>query len=766
MPPKPPALTITAAASRIRIGEKRKPSRTQDWQTEAWTMFDEVGEAKYAIYFIANHLAKMRLYPALVPDDPRDTPTPDTSDLGRAALDAFRGPNGTYSELIKELAVNWQVAGECYLVGTEPANGSISASTAQTWDILSTDEIRISDDGFHIRDAPNTPERPMTESQAYVVRMWLPHPRYGDRPDSLFRGVLASCEEIKRLERAIRSAAKSRAAGPGLLLIPDEVSFGATDPTTETDGDGEAYSDPFTRALIDAMVTPIKDEGSASSVVPLVVRAPADMLDKIRKVDLSIDIDEKLMTLERAVTRLAWGLNVPPEVILGKGDLSHWTAWQVSEEVFSAHVEPLAIPMVIALTNEYYRPYLIASGMASDEADRHILWYDPTPLIVRPNRSSDADFGLEHIALSDSAWRRAKGFAEDDAPGVDEAIKRLILQRGSFDPVFTSILMKMLGLVDESTIDVINQPPVPSPTPALPAPEVGIPDEERPTRGGPPRRGGSLVVVASAAPADDGRRLLDADIDFETRIHAAADAAYTRATERATSQIISRFRSDERFSLRTIPKSAVAATVGRAAIAEVGLNLSDTLREAFTPLHDRFVAAAERLYARAARVTGIPITPDLTRITEAAASLTNTLTALAAERLFDPDPNTDLFGELDDTTVPYAYIRDAATKAGGGATTDQPGGGIACGTLVLSTLHRAGVTIDGWEWVYTERSRTRAYSPHADLDGVRFTTFTDAALANRSTWPPVTHYYPGDHPTCVCKMAPVLSVTPAAEEAV
>src|SRR3990167_5117854 len=103
----------------------------------------------------------------------------------------------------------------------------------------------------------------MTESQAYVVRMWLPHPRCGDRPASLFRGVLASCEEIKRLERAIRSAAKSRAAGPGLLLIPDEVSFGATDPTTETDGDGETYSDPFTRALIDAMVTPIKDEGSA-----------------------------------------------------------------------------------------------------------------------------------------------------------------------------------------------------------------------------------------------------------------------------------------------------------------------------------------------------------------------------------------------------------------------------------------------------------------------------------------------------------------------
>jgi hypothetical protein len=35
-----------------------------------------------------------------------------------------------------------------------------------------------------------------------------------------------------------------------------------------------------------------------------------------------------------AVERLAIGLDMPPEVLLGLGDSNHWSAWQVDEQTW------------------------------------------------------------------------------------------------------------------------------------------------------------------------------------------------------------------------------------------------------------------------------------------------------------------------------------------------------------------------------------------------------------------------------------------------
>lgn len=1150
--PRPP-IAIAASAARLKLNERPKLPRPQEWQKEAWRAYDVIGEVKFGINYIANHLAKLRLYPAFVPSDPREAPAPDDSPEGHAALAQLRGISGGYGDILREAGVNLQVAGECFLVGRSsptdlsddhiaplpPPSPELSAHEAQEWDIKSTDELRATADGhYRLREHPGATEEELTDATAFIVRIWYRHARFSLHPDSPLRGVLSSClaegslvytpkgpvpieqvepgtqiwsrgangelitatvktalpkgqqrifrihtanrsllatadhpilvlrqvrpkaktwevawvtvgelrrkdlivtfasgiekeaqaelptgesvstedawafgvfmgdgyftengvgfcvegdvreriiswakdrwgarcsvsggtgegqgpqthvnsrvlarswrelglhaaapekdipsfvwswpqkmqevfiegyqdsdghwtkqgwrsyatssfkmashlralhislgdkvsnlfceqrkvpiriprgrygdggggfmkqtlplwrfqvynsksfrynikalqsrgaraavgsenfsvekvrsiqpagetqvwdldvpgprnfiaegivvhncEEIERIERAIRAAAKSRAAGPGILLVPEEMSFGNPDPTTDNAGDGEDVGDPFTDALIDAMMTPIKDEGSAAAVVPLVVRGPIDALTAVRRVELTMNVDEKLMTLERAITRLAQGLNLPPEIITGKADLNHWVAWQVSEEVFSAHVEPLAVPIVDSLTTEYYRTFLVASGMSKAEAERRMLWYDPTNIITRPNRSADADFGLEHIALSERAWRKAKNFPEEDAPTKLERLLRLVLQRGSFDPVFTSVLLKELDLTDSTIPTAIDQPPSPQPSKPPAAKPVGPPDLHRPRTNAPPRPRPLTVITASTTSPDGaeiGSRLLDIDRDIRTRLHASADSALARALDRASSIIVSKFRGDDRFSsiMRAAPKLEIASRIGRVAMQAEGVTVESLLESSFDPLADRFADWVRRAYSRAVRVLGLTSSEapdDLTLdglSSEAAAWLVSSLKLLATERLFDPSPSADLFGELDDTSaVPFAIIREAIARAGGATPSGiyispslEPMGGIATGALILGTLSRLGGGVDGWEWVYGEEVRTREFPPHRDLDGMRFSSWSAEVLTNRQTWPPVTHYVPGDHAGCLCSHMPILSL--------
>jgi hypothetical protein len=99
------------------------------------------------------------------------------------------------------------------------------------------------------------------------------------------------CAELLLLNRTFRATARSR-LNAGALYLPDGLSVAATaDPDYPYDEDGnyneqynaEEAADDFEDQLIDAMTTPIKDEDSASAVVPLIIRGPAELGDKIKQ---------------------------------------------------------------------------------------------------------------------------------------------------------------------------------------------------------------------------------------------------------------------------------------------------------------------------------------------------------------------------------------------------------------------------------------------------------------------------------------------------
>lgn len=740
------ASALVASGSRIDLKKPPPQRKTEHWQRDCWDGHDNVGEVMHGVDFLSNAMSKIRLFGAMVPEDDREAPAPDPSDAPKRAIAALKTDSAPYGAILRASGANMFVAGECYLVGD---------LSKDTWDVRSTDELEITEKEYLIRDYPGAPKVPYKNEDLTVIHMMFRHPRWSGLPISPLRGVLASITEIRRIEQVIRNAARSRSAGPGLLLMPEEATFPGMDTATDPD---DPTADPFIEKLMEAMMTPIADEDDPSAVVPMLVRAPGDVLEKIRKVDLSIDINEELLKLERALTRLAQGLPLPPEVVLGKAGLSHWTAASVDEATVTAYIDPFTTPIIDVLTSQYYRPFLIADGMSEEEANRRMLWYDVSQLITRPNRSADADFGLDHMAISDAAWRRIKGFNDDDAPDADERLIRLLLQRASFDPVLSAILMERIGITPKGTTptQTIAQPPTPKPAAAPPETDDGnTPDPRRPTKGVRSPNPSSVVIAfpTQSQTAPIGLRLATIDRELRIKANTAADAAVTRSLERANATVISKLNKKNQFStiVKTCPKLEAASRVGKAALEIEGIYAVDLLSNHFETFIENFGKWCVKAQVQAAKALSIT-PPDSTQsITAAQTYLAEALVKSTADKLFNPTESTD---PLDTTPsiIPPIIIRTALHIAGGGQQyTSGPLTGIATGPLLLQS---SPLSIECYEWC---NNQSMPLEPHNHLNGIRFESWSDPILENSAMFPAPAHFYPGDHDQCSCDVIPVLA---------
>jgi hypothetical protein len=248
------------------------------------------------------------------------------------------------------------------------------------------------------------------------------------------------------------------------LYIPDGLSMAATaDPDYPYDEDGnyneqfnpEESADDFEDQLIDAMTTPIKDEDSASAVVPLIIRGPADLGDKIKQFKFERSFDPALaQRADRVLERIMQGLDVPKDIVTGLANVKYSNATQIDESLYKAHIEPLMLLLADALTVVYLRPYLIANGYSEAEVNRIVVWYDPSQVTTRNDRAADADTGFNNMAVSYDTWRRAHGFSDQDAPTPMELALRLVISKGAITPELTEA---MLSAVAPEIMDSVRQ---------------------------------------------------------------------------------------------------------------------------------------------------------------------------------------------------------------------------------------------------------------------------------------------------------------------
>ena len=473
---------ITAAAIQLKLNDKgeaeqfktRRKANSSAWQSEAWEYYDAIGEVKYAFNLVASVVSRIRLYAAVI-DNPAEAPTAvrnsDSIDQRLAsaaerALSRLDSAYGGQAGMLRDAALNISVTGECYLVQMPAKPGS---GVPESWDIRSVDEIQVDQrDGYTI-----APRRDLAgpdaarggkgliplPNTAFVGRIWRAHPRFSDEADSSLRGLLDLCAELLLLNRTFRATARSR-LNAGALYLPDGLSVAASaDPDYPYDESSDLNpgmtpdesADEFEDQLIDAMTTPIRDEDSASAVVPLIIRGPAELGDKIKQFKFERSFDPALaQRADRVLERILQGLDVPKDVVTGLANVKYSNALQIDESLYKAHIEPLMLLIADALTVVYLRPYLIATGFAPGDVDRLVVWYDPSQVATRNDRAADADSGFDRMAVSFDTWRRAHGFNEHDAPTPDEVALRLMFEKGSISPELTEAMLKAIAP------DVIN----------------------------------------------------------------------------------------------------------------------------------------------------------------------------------------------------------------------------------------------------------------------------------------------------------------------
>jgi hypothetical protein len=685
---------LTASAALLDLSDKSEIRRVkqmrQTWQTKAWDYFDEIGEVSYAHQFFANCASRMRIFPAAyatgnfdedpvplsdVPDMPADVlaaATEAMNDLGSGRL--------AMASLMGSTSFNLSIAGEGYVLGiTDLSTGESSFS------IRSVDEIVIAEDKYKLRELPSdtsgaTTGIDLNPDVTYLARIWTPHPRWRLFARSSMRSVLDVCEELQILNRVVRAASRNRSAQNGLLLIPDTISAEG-----QTEDNEDPQSDPFMSKLADAFEVGISDEGSASAAVPVVLRGPSDALEAIRHLILDRPLDP-VMAEQRAeqLSRLATGLDLPKEVLTGMTDLNHWTAWQVSADTFSEHVEPHIVNCVDALTIGYFRGALMVDprmqGANKVWLSRLCVWYDPVELLSDPNEVGNATAAHAAIVISDASYRSALGFSEEDAPSPQEIELRMVRSVRAYPPNTLEALLHMLdptlvippigtsgtipgmgpkGAVEPPGPGQPGGPPALPGAPPSPAPPAVQGPPPTPLPGGmagpdaPPaiNAAGRKVPKPSADQVRLSRKLVDIDRDLRRSLQIAASASIRRTLEKAGAKLRTSVHNAKdtaaMSALTGVPSEHVGMTLGRNKVQQYGG--SAVVKSDWSDVkqaYESWVSAAqEQALAIAQQLGGAAMSPaDVSkaraRLSAARAvgwnALSKSLDALAVSALYAP----------------------------------------------------------------------------------------------------------------------------------
>lgn len=462
-------------------------TREVGWQSDAEDMYDLVGELRFLTDMLAGRASKAKIYIGRVVDqDEFGDPVPIDENDPANILPWLGGEQGL-SRMVERYTQNEYVLGEGWVIGVprsilnpppiDDSDASIRISPF-TWQddgaeedpsledmefrLLSVREISFLDGGLVRLDwdspASENGQLELRERDIYSFRIWRPHPMRYLEANSPTRAILPTLRELVGLTMHISAQIDSRLAGAGVLFVLQSAMNALSDGQ-----DGEDLE--FVDALIDAMITPIKDRSSAASVTPLVVPIPDDgtrpASDYSHLLTFATPFDEKTAELrDEAIRRTALGADAPPEVLLGTGGMNHWGAWLVKEETITTHVEPPLMRFTAGLTTALLHPVLRSMGMPEERVQEYVFSYSVRHLIVRANRTSDAESLHSAGVISDEALRREGGFDETDAPEEsDPAVTytlALISQTPDLarDPGIGPLLEQVRGLLEGRAVPV------------------------------------------------------------------------------------------------------------------------------------------------------------------------------------------------------------------------------------------------------------------------------------------------------------------------
>lgn len=809
--------------------------REEDWQRRAWGFFDDIPEVSEGVSYCGNQLGKIRFYMAVDNPEPDGVPLPVSDEksgidpamatLLEATFARFRSQSGGQTENIRTLNQNLEVAGAAWVVflaprkagdrGDGPLAEPLVHDEPEDCIVVSLAEIREDGGVFTLLNGPGAGvgrDRMIRPDLGdFLSLVFLRHPHHRYRPHSSMRALLTDCQALLALAHQEIAEAYSRRSA-GLLLISNEITFGHQQPA-DTDPDHPINTqdqlDEFERELGEVLAGPIEDPTHPGSVQPTIVRGPKEALhpDAFRHLTFDRSTDETLtQRIEAKVLRIARGLPMPVEKLLGSMNTTFANGQQIDQDEWQDYHQPRAVVIADALTSGFMTQ--ICSGQASDVDDSRVpeapaippdvlarvyVWFDPTDLVGTPDVVDSADQGVEMGAIGMEAWRRAKGWSEDDAPTDMEVLIHIVTsKRGAVDPVTAGEILRPLAKA--AGIELPPPPKVGEPAPGEPPAPKALPSGP-PPKALPPGRApdakaqaamavlaeyleangvdlASLMVdesgritnrpkvlhqlAARSGSSAPGHQLMALDRDLRTRLLQAADDAMNRALERAGNRVRNSLALAAKNHVKHVGPLELAATLGETAVTAL-LAGADPFAGAWDHLEQQFKGwasgASDEALDVAYRVTSGFSTEErqalkmrmVASTDEAWLWMRDSLATVGHERIFNPHPQAPEFGELSNTTVPPGLVRQAMARAGGATSirSDDEGtgawiavsadggplGGIGTGRIVGDVIRDGGGAVEGYRWVYGPGLRHRPFEPHRQLDGQEFGNFDDESLA-------------------------------------
>lgn len=381
----------TPSSTHVDLSSKLHPD---GWQVNAWRLWKLVGELHSPTTYIARVIARRINWRVTVGGqelEPEASIALLEQALGHASLD----------ETIRLLVLNLQVAGDMWIVQTRVSlpSDAPAGTIDYSWAVYSVVQAKLKE----------IIEAAQATGRAYR-RVYDPDPTNLDHADSAMSAVIEPAEDLLTLSALSRAQSRSRIAQAGLMLVPSEAQFEG--------------GDPFGADLEQAMTVAIQDVHSAAAVAPIKVEMPAEFIEKVRHVGFERSFDEQVPPkMEQAIRRIALGLDVPPELLLGMADQNHWNAWITQEETYRGEIAPLAEKVAGVLE------YIVFTQLAVEAT----IEPDPTELLARRSSVRDAIDGAAIGAVGLAYVRNAMGASETDAATPEDIAIMRAAQGGSLD---------------------------------------------------------------------------------------------------------------------------------------------------------------------------------------------------------------------------------------------------------------------------------------------------------------------------------------------
>lgn len=495
------------------------------WQWRCLNNLDLIPELGFCSRFYAKMMSKYRIFPGTLDADGKVVPI--TEGLPVELLNRIRDPGGGRAQIQGAYGTMMFTTGEGYLFGRD------LDSTDERWMFVWAAELQFDDGSIIWQPREDEPARTYTRGeQAEAYRMWTPHPRRSGEPNSPMRSVTEGgiADELILLTKSVSATATSRLVN-GILAMPQEISPGPL----EAVGDEDPENDPFMTDFIEHASSQIENPGTAEARIPFVVWGAAEYIDQIRQIaihDPQTDYMEQGLRKE-AVERMAHGLDMPPEWLIGMGQANHWSARQILSDMWPSHGEPIGQQWRDDLNIAYLRPALREANY--EGWDEVVIGGDPSSIVVNPDRGKDADEAWDRGAIGYRAYREAKNFKERDAQTPEERDEWLAIK------LRNEALLGGEGVV--------------------------------PGARGPARKPAQRAPDAAEGPADPGPQGVTRQESQNARILGAAELAIIRCRELAGARIRSKQHAcpDCLEPANGKPNALVASLVGAEGLATLGV---------------------------------------------------------------------------------------------------------------------------------------------------------------------------------------------------